>query len=449
MFAVLPNALQAADTDADAIQAVVDLLGDEDKEMRSLGLQQVREECKGEAATKKFAALLPKLQPGVQAELLAALADRGDKAARSAAHDSLKSTDAAVRLAAIRAIGALGEPADVALLMQQLGSSSAEERAAARKSLLRMCGPNFNPAIVAELQKTDAKLQVELLAILAERRATDSVPAVLVFVDNENPDIRKAAMTALGALAGQEHVARMLTGVLKAAPGSEREAAERAVVMVCNRVKDPEKRADSVLVVWASFNDKDKTVLLATLGRLGGVKALKIVEAAIADPDVQRQAAAFGAICNWPNASVIPQLLEMAKNGKSEAQKRQALRALTRVAVVADKRTPAERLALLGTAISLATTAEERNYVLKRAAAKPVRTIETLRFVLPYADQPECAQEACATIVELAHHRDLREPNKAEFMKALDKVLAVAKDADVRERAERYKRGQTRLLKAK
>ena len=79
--------------------------------------------------------------------------------------------------------------------------------------------------------------------------------------------------------------------------------------------------------------------------------------------------------------------------------------------------------------------------MLKRVRA--VRTIESLRFVAPYLDKPEFAQAACATVVELAHHRKLREPNKAEFDKALDAVIRISKDPGVVDRARRYKKGQT------
>jgi hypothetical protein len=66
-----------------------------------------------------------------------------------------------------------------------------------------------------------------------------------------------------------------------------------------------------------------------------------------------------------------------------------------------------------------------------------------LRFVLPYVAQSEFAQLACETVVELAHHREIRDPNKAEFDKALDKVIEVSKDEVVVDRAGRYKRGET------
>jgi hypothetical protein len=46
-------------------------------------------------------------------------------------------------------------------------------------------------------------------------------------------------------------------------------------------------------------------------------------------------------------------------------------------------------------------------------------------------------------VVELAHHRSLRDANKDEFTKALDKVLATTKNEELVDRANRYKQGQT------
>lgn len=118
-----------------------------------------------------------------------------------------------------------------------------------------------------------------------------------------------------------------------------------------------------------------------------------------------------------------------------------ALRALIRVAPLADGRSDEDRLELLKDVMTMCTQDAERLQVLKRASA--IRTVDSLRFVMPYLDQSAYAQQACETVVELAHHRGLREPNKAEFDQALDKVLTTSEDATVRERATRYKQGQT------
>ena len=69
--------------------------------------------------------------------------------------------------------------------------------------------------------------------------------------------------------------------------------------------------------------------------------------------------------------------------------------------------------------------------------------VEAMRFVLPYVAQAPFAQVACETIVELAHHREVRNPHKVEFDKALDQVIKVSADPVVVDRAQRYKRGET------
>ena len=82
--------------------------------------------------------------------------------------------------------------------------------------------------------------------------------------------------------------------------------------------------------------------------------------------------------------------------------------------------------------MELAARDQDRELILKRAQA--IRTMDTLRYVASYLGDPRLEQQACATIVELAHHRDLREPNQAEFLRLLDRVIAISKDA-VRRRA--------------
>ena len=58
-------------------------------------------------------------------------------------------------------------------------------------------------------------------------------------------------------------------------------------------------------------------------------------------------------------------------------------------------------------------------------------------------DEPALAQQACASVVGLAHYRDLRIPNKAEFDPLLDKAIRISKDPKVIDQAQRYKQGRT------
>ncbi len=434
----------AADAAADdeLTKMVLSLLSEKDKDLRAVGLEQVRTEAKGAAATKQFAAQLSKLPPDAQVGLLSALAERGDRAARPAVLELYKSTnDEVVKLAAISALGPLGEKEDLKLLVSLLSSTSLAEQAAARASLVRLQGDGVATAIAADSKRAPTPLRVTLIEILATRRALDTLPDLLVAASDSDPVVRAAAMTALGQIAGPDAIAGMLTGVLKAKPGSERVAAEKTVMFVCARIPEADARATPVLAAMQKLPASDQTALLPTLGRVGGPAALQVVEGAIADTNAERHEMGIRALCNWPDASVAPRLIALTSGDKHSEHQSMALAALIRVAPLPDNRSTSERLELVQEVLGMCEDDEQRNLVLKRASA--IRTLETLRFIVPYLDKPSHAQQACETVVELAHHRALREPNKPEFDAALDKVIQTSKNATVIERANRYKRGET------
>ena len=185
-------------------------------------------------------------------------------------------------------------------------------------------------------------------------------------------------------------------------------------------------------VVPAVLASDDDVVVLIDLDRA-------VHHVHIAD-EVGHEAGLRG-ICNWPDASIAPRYLELLQTDAHDDHRTLLLRALIRVAPLADERTPADRLALLTKCMQLSQRDAERQLVMARVSA--VRTVESLRFVLQYVDQKPLTKSACLAVVELAHHRELRDANKAEFEKALDRVLAVSDDAVVKDRATRYKKGQT------
>jgi len=426
----------------DLVQMVVDLLHEEDKEMRSVALDQVRTDCKGQAATERFAVELSQLPPEAQAGLLNALGDRGDRTARPAVLEMLERSDEpSVIVAAIRALGHLGLSGDTRQLVRILAQGSDAEQIAARESLTRLQDDKVLVTIAAEMEKAPAPIRIDLIEILTTRRALEMVPAILAAAVDDEPSVRVAAMASLGKIGSPEHLPGLVQGVLKADRGRERDAAEKCVMQVCSRIEDRDKQAAPLLDAIRPLNESDQQAMLPTVGRVGGQDALQAVEAAIAAEDSELHGSGIRALCNWPEATIAPRLIELVKTEDHPAHRTAALRALIRVAPLSDERTDADRLELLRKAMEVCTRDDERMLVLDRA--RTIRTLEALRFVLPYLDQPAYAEQACLSVVELAHHRGLREPNKAEFDSALDKVLDISKDATVLDRAQRYKLDQT------
>jgi len=423
----------------DLVQMVVKLLSDNDKDLRALGLEQIRTDAKGAAATRQFAAQLTHLPAATQAALLGALADRGDAAALpSVAVLLAESADENIRAAAVGAVGALGGASDLPTLLKSLSADSAAERAAARSALVRLRGDDVPLAIAKAMKESPPPSHVALIETLVSRRALNTIGGILADAVDDSAEIRKAAMRALGELASVEHIPGMLKGVLKAPNGAERDAAEKAVAVVCSRIDDPQQ---AIVSAWSQLNSEDETALLPALGRVGGPKVFLCVEAAMKSDDLPRREAALRAICNWPDASVADELFSMAQQADSPAHRAMIFQALARVGSLRDARSDLDRLDRMKQAMSIAKSDEERCLIINRCRAS--YAVESLRYVSPYLAKPQFVQLACETIVELAHHRELREPNKSEFDSALDKVIMLSTDVVVVDRANRYKRGET------
>jgi HEAT repeat protein len=374
--------------------------------------------------------------------LLDALADRGDLAARSAVLDLLASSpDASVRAAAIGALGRLGEPQDLPLLVKSLADGSKLERVAARQSLSQISGETINGALAAALQSASPKAKGALIEVLATRRASDQLPAFVAATVDDNPYTRRAAMAALAQIGRPEQIAQMLPGVLKAQKGSERDEAEKSVALVCERIENEDQRGTTLIEALNTVDAAQRDQLLSLLGRVGGTKLMNFVAEIATGQDSSRRQLAIDALSKWPDASVADKLFEIATRATDPVQRNEAFRGFVRVSATRDHRSDKERLDRLKQALQVAKTPEEISLVINRV--RNAYDVDSLRFVLPYVDQPQFSQVACETIVEIAHHREVRDPNKAEVDKMLDQVIKISKDAVVVERANRYKRGET------
>jgi HEAT repeat protein len=374
--------------------------------------------------------------------LLSALADRGDPAARGAVLELLASSqDESVRAAAIRALGTLGEPADLPLLTKSLAAKSTAEQAAARLSLALLRGDEVSSGLAAELSAAAPAVKAALIEVLATRRAKDPLPAFIAATVDDNAQVRSAAMAALGLIGSPTQIAAMLPGVLKAGKGGERDAAEKNVALVCSRIDNEGQRADVLIKALNGVDAAERDQLLSLIGRVGGKKLINFVAEIATGPDVSRRKLGIDALSKWPDASVADKLLEITNKATDPAERSQAFQGFVKISATRDKRTDRQRLDRMKQGMTLAKTPEEQSLVINRC--RTAYDVEALRFVLPYVDRPQLAQIACETIVELAHHREIRDPNKSEFDPALDKVILVSKNPVVVDRANRYKRGET------
>ncbi len=444
LMAVLPpgDASAAESPSDDLVQMIVKLIGDPDKEFRAAGLDKLRTSAKGTAATQQFTSMLKKLDAQGQIALLNALADRGDPSARSAILELISSSkEDSVRAAGIAAIGSLGSASDLPLLVKTLSATSAVEQAAAKQSLIKIDGETVCPVLASESKSASPAIRATLLDVLATRRASEEGPTFVAAAIDDNGQVRSAAMNALGQIGRPEQLNSMLAGVLKAAKGGERDNAERNVASVCARIDNQDQRATKLIEALNTVPVSDRDELLSLVGRVGGKKLIDFVADIATGTDAARRKLGIDALSKWPDASVADKLLEIVNKASDPAERNQAFQGYVKIGATRDNRNDKQRLDRMKDAMKAAKSPEEQTLVINRTRTS--YDVEAVRFVLPYLDQPQFAQAACETIVEIAHHREVRDPNKSEFDKILDKVIEVTKDPVVVDRAQRYKRGET------
>ena len=391
------------------------------------------------AAAKKVAESLVAFSAENQVLALQALALRADKAVLADVLPLVKSDNAQVRIAALRALSTLGDASVLPLLLEGLDEGGVTA-SAARRSLETMYGEGVDGLIIKAMQAAESTgRRAMLIEVLQRRRSAGSVVVLMDEIDHEDPEVRRRAMAALSQLAEIEDVPKMTAGVLFADRGGERDEAEKSIMLLCRRVGEKDAQAAPVLGVYGKASADDQRALLPLLGRIGGAGALEQVEAALASDDSKLYSVGVRALSNWPDGDVAEQLLELFQSSENSRHKLQAMRAFIRVIALRHPRSSEESLTLLKQAMELCERDKERNLILSRTVSAEIRSIEALRFILPYLENPATAQMACRAIVALSHHRYLRRPNEAEFSKALGLVIETSEDPNLIDQARRYR----------
>ncbi|MCL4205943.1 MAG: HEAT repeat domain-containing protein [Pirellulaceae bacterium] len=411
---------------AELMQMIADLVRDPQREMRALGLQQIRDEIPGEAATKRFAELLPSLPPDAQAALLEALGERGDPTARPAVLAMLASDAEPVRAAALGALGVLGTTEDVARLAEKAAGDSSLEQTAAIASLMRLRGDQIDAAIVAEATTAEPTGQSRLLNVLGRRNAKQALPLVLAAAKEAAPPVRLAALDALRLLAEPKDVADVLA-VLRSAGDSEcRAKAELALLAVCQR--GGAACAESLAAGLSDADTDTKRVLIRALARAGGDQALQTICGQLQDNDGAVRDEAVRALSNWNDPAVADVLFSLA-SGDNLRHQVLAVRGLVRLADSQGDR-PADT-ALLARIQPLAKRPAEQRLVLGALSRSDAE--DALTLALPYLAGGELTDEAALAVVGIADRVSVR---NATVREALQQVLETSQHSLVRQRAQ-------------
>ena len=407
---------------------LVGALAGGDPIFRDLAAQLVAETA-GDGYSAFYTDKLESLPAGGQVALLRALATRGEAAGRPTVLNAVNSENTDVRIAALKALSALGTAEDVALLAP-IAIGEGDIAQAAHATLVALEADGVEAAMSAITQSADGPMKIMMLNLLVVRAADEAVPAALARLEDTDADVRLAALSALSALGAVEQ-APVLLSIMAQPSGDEQSTAAKALNAICARER--EAMLPAVLGALEKASPAMQVDLMAALQRVGGPDAIAAVVARMAAPEEAVRKAAMDTLLGWPTAEAAPHLLPFMEHADSEWHDA-ALRAYVRIAKSLSA--VGDRVAMLEKATGLCATRDDKWVVL--AAWGTVPTPATLKVLRSYLDDGEVRNEAAAAI--LGASRDLAKRGdeaKALVREAVGEILEKCENEAVRRRAER------------
>ncbi|HJP35456.1 MAG TPA: HEAT repeat domain-containing protein [Gammaproteobacteria bacterium] len=379
-----------------ALRTVLALLRDENADLRESAGRLAREAFASEtpdpAVTKALADSLPSLPPQAQVVLLSALADRGDEAALPEVAEAASSSDEAVRVQAIRALGVLGDASSAETLIQAMAEGGDIAVASAR-ALDGLRGDGIGAALVKALESGgESAAQLSLIEVIEARSESAAVPVLLTTTQNSNSKVRKASYTALKKLAGENELPALVELLLSSKKSLARRSVERVMTAVLGRMPEPGAGTGPVIAGLSEAGAKAKENLLAVLGNAGGSEALAAIREELKNGDDAAKKASVKALGNWSDTAPAADLLAVARNDSNTTLQILAFRGYVGLAGLPSERPAGETLKMYEAAMGIAGQADARKLVLSGVSAMPSR--EALEFVEKYLEDEEIKSEA-------------------------------------------------------
>jgi HEAT repeat protein len=420
------------ETAEDAIKAVLDLLKSGDPEMQAVAITMVRE-MPGKEVTEALVKELPNLSVTGQVQLLSTLADRGDRTALPAIISYAKAKDTSVRVAALKALGQLGDASSVTLLAETVVNSKAEEQKAARESLYHLRGPGIDEVILANIPSASRNVKIELIRAIGERNITSGVETLLRTAQDPDSQVQRESFKVLKIIADERYLPALVQLLIEVENESVRREAEKTIAAVAHKIEDENRQADVVLMVLPKVVDIQKRCsLLRVLGRIGNDIALAAIRAALKSDNAKEQDTAVRALSDWPRPAPINDLLTIAKTSKNKVHRILALRGFVRLIGLDENRPDDEAIRMYQQAVELSQDVPEKRLVL--SGLSNVKSLIALEMAASYLQDAALQQEAEVTVVKIAEGIYTDHPQQTKDV--LNKLIQNSKNDSVRKQAQ-------------
>ena len=338
----------------------------------------------------------------------------------------------ALRPSALRMLGAHREPpAAAALLAAALSPERTDDRPEIFRLLKNMPGAAATDALLQALPAAPAVVLSDLVKVLVAREARIPVSVILKRAREGDRPARLDAIRALRFAASASDHSALFELLTTAGEPEFHEAIEETIAGVFKCSGNVQQQTTWILArLEAGQRAEDRQALLRLLAGTGTSTALAKMLEQVRRGGADDREVAFRALTEWPNEAALAPLLEFAGTPLNEAQRDLALRGALRL--LEESQLPAPRKADCFRRLApLASGPASRKLLLSGLAKVPHAA--ALELIWPSLDDPAVRAEAAVAAIAVASN--LGPGEDAVVQAAMNKVLAVVPDANLRSQA--------------
>ena len=381
----------------DGLPLLLELFRSSDKKMFQLALGTARE-FPGSEIDKSLATELAGATPDRAALIVVAMADRRETVVLSAVLKAAGQGPKEVRLAALQALGHVGDASCLPALLDAAVSADPDLSQAAKDSLAGLTGAKVDAQIIALLSSAQGDSYALLIELVGERRI-DATADLLKALDHADPSVRAAALAALGETVSLGQLPVLISQATSPKHSEDAEAARAALKAASVRMPDREACAAQLATALKAAPGETKVALLDILGDVGGTNALQTLATAAKSDDPAMQDNGSRLLGKWNSVAAAPVLLDLAQTAPTPKYQTRALRGYIGLARKFAMPEP-QRVAMCQKALDIASQTAERQLVLDVLKIHP--SPAGLKLAIEARETPELKIAATQTALAIA-----------------------------------------------
>ena len=344
--------------------AINEVLAGDNAKLQAVVFESIRNDSSGNV-TVTIASRFNKLSDSAKTQFLSALTGSQRRDVDKVVTESALSVNSEVRVAALKAIGRIGDESDVMLLAEAAARAKGEEAKVANQSLVTLVGDGVDTAIIQAIQKADGSVKSALISAVSERGISSAQDVLMDCLADNDTTVRTEAIKALGLIGTAASMPAMLEFLQKTESSRERGQIEKALVYIARENDAYPKLVGLISDEYGSAGTSEaKASMLNMLAQAGEEKSMPILRKGVADSNADVRKSAIKALSEFTGGETAELLATAAKTDASQINRVLAVKGYIKIVTQDADAGLEETVDGLAKAMRLAERVEEKKAVL-------------------------------------------------------------------------------------